>query len=35
VRRAVDRRYDPLTADDPTLHAAGRDLVAALRVAIA
>ncbi|MBV9409843.1 MAG: hypothetical protein JO164_13530, partial [Candidatus Eremiobacteraeota bacterium] len=35
VRRAVDRRYDPLTADDAALHAAGRDLVAALREAVA
>ena len=34
VRRAVDRRYDPLTADDPTLHDAGRALVAALREVI-
>lgn len=35
VRRAVDRRYDPLTAEDAALHAAGRDLVAALRAALA
>ena len=35
VRRAVDRRYDPLTTDDAALHAAGRDLVAALREAVA
>jgi hypothetical protein len=35
VRRAVDRRYDPLTAEDATLHGVGRDLVAALRAAIA
>ena len=34
VRRAVDRRYDPLTADDPTLHEAGRALVATLRAAV-
>jgi hypothetical protein len=34
VRRAVDRRYDPLTADDPTLHEAGRTLVATLRAAV-
>ena len=34
VRRAVDRRYDPLTADDATLHEAGRELVATLRGAI-
>ncbi len=34
VRRAVDRGYDPLTADDPTLHEAGRALVAALREAV-
>ncbi|HYZ15040.1 MAG TPA: hypothetical protein VE591_01515, partial [Candidatus Acidoferrum sp.] len=31
VRRAVDRRYDALTADEPTLHEEGRSLVAALR----
>ena len=31
VRRAVDRRYDPLTAADASLHEAGRKLVAALR----
>ncbi len=35
VRRAVDRRYDPLTADDATLHEAGRALVATLRHAVA
>jgi hypothetical protein len=35
VRRAVDRRYDPLVADDPALHQAGRTLVAALREAVA
>ncbi|MEA2688835.1 MAG: hypothetical protein QOD51_1442, partial [Candidatus Eremiobacteraeota bacterium] len=35
VRRAVDRRYDPLTADDATLHEAGRALVTALREAMA
>jgi hypothetical protein len=35
VRRAVDRKYDPLTADDASLHAAGRALVATLRDAIA
>jgi hypothetical protein len=34
VRRAVDRRYDPLTADDATLHEAGRTVVAALRLAV-
>ena len=34
VRRAVDRRYDPLTADDITLHEAGRAVVAALREAV-
>ena len=34
VRRAVDRNYDPLTADDPSLHTAGRAVVAALRSAI-
>ena len=34
VRRAVDKRYDPLTADDATLHAAGRALVASLRTAL-
>jgi len=34
VRRAVDKRYDPLTAADPTLHDAGRKLVAALRGAV-
>ncbi len=34
VRRAVDRAYDPLTADDPTLHEAGRSLVGALRTAV-
>ena len=34
VRRAVDRKYDPLTADDASLHAAGRALVATLRDAI-
>ena len=31
VRRAVDRRYDPLTAADASLHEAGRRLVTALR----
>jgi hypothetical protein len=35
VRRAVDRAYDPLTADDLLLHEAGRVLVAALREAVA
>jgi hypothetical protein len=34
VRRAVDRRYDPLTADDPALHDAGRALVGVLREAV-
>ncbi len=34
VRRAVDRAYDPLTADDLLLHDAGRALVAALRDAL-
>jgi hypothetical protein len=34
VRRAVDRNYDPFTANDATLHDAGRTLVAALRDAI-
>jgi hypothetical protein len=34
VRRAVDKRYDALTADDPTLHDAGRRLVAALRESV-
>jgi hypothetical protein len=34
VRRAVDRSYDPFTADDAMLHDAGRRLVAALREAI-
>ncbi len=34
VRRAVDRGYDPFTADDAMLHDAGRSLVAALREAI-
>jgi hypothetical protein len=34
VRRAVDRKYDPFTANDTTLHDAGRTLVAALRDAI-
>ncbi len=34
VRRAVDRRFDPLIADDPILHAAGRALVTALHEAI-
>jgi hypothetical protein len=34
VRRAVDRGYDPLTADDPLLHDAGRGLVTALRDAV-
>ncbi len=31
VRRAVDRRYDPLTADDAALRDAGAALVTALR----
>jgi hypothetical protein len=35
VRRAVDKRYDPLTAADPMLHEAGRALVTALREAVA
>jgi hypothetical protein len=35
VRRAVDRRYDPLVAGDASLHEAGRALVAALRGALA
>ena len=35
VRRAVDRRYDPLVAADASLHDAGRTLVAALRGALA
>ncbi len=35
VRRSVDRGYDPLTADDPLLHDAGRALVGALRDAVA
>lgn len=35
VRRAVDRRYDPLVANDASLHEAGRGLVAALRAALA
>jgi hypothetical protein len=34
VRRTVDRRFDPLTADDVALHAAGRAVVEALREAI-
>jgi hypothetical protein len=34
VRRAVDRSYDPFTADDAMLHQAGRTLVSALRDAI-
>ena len=34
VRRTVDRRFDPLTADDAALHAAGRAVVDALREAI-
>lgn len=34
VRRAVDRAYDPLTADDRLLHDAGRSLVTTLRDAI-
>jgi hypothetical protein len=34
VRRAVDRRYDPLVANDASLHEAGRVLVAALRAAL-
>jgi hypothetical protein len=35
VRRAVDKRYDPLTAADSTLHDAGRALVTVLREAVA
>ncbi len=35
VRRAVDRRYDPLLANDASLHEAGRELVTALRAALA
>lgn len=35
VRRAVDRAFDPLVADDTALHETGRALVAALRDAIA
>ncbi|MGD0050817.1 MAG: hypothetical protein ABSD03_03215 [Vulcanimicrobiaceae bacterium] len=34
VRRTVDGRFDPLTADDAPLHAAGRAVVDALRAAI-
>jgi hypothetical protein len=34
VRRTVDRRFDPLTAEDAALHAAGRTVVDALREAI-
>jgi hypothetical protein len=34
VRRTVDRRFDPLTAEDAGLHAAGRAVVDALREAI-
>ena len=34
VRRAVDRAYDPLTADDRLLHEAGRALVGVLRDAM-
>ena len=34
VRRTVDRRFDPLTAEDAALHAAGRAVVDALREAI-
>jgi hypothetical protein len=34
VRRTVDRRFDPLTADDASLHAAGRAVVDTLREAI-
>jgi hypothetical protein len=34
VRRAVDRAYDPLTADDRLLHEAGRTLVGVLRDAM-
>ncbi|HTW82749.1 MAG TPA: hypothetical protein VMD91_01625 [Candidatus Sulfotelmatobacter sp.] len=34
VRRTVDRRFDPLTADDAGLHAAGRSVVEALREVI-
>jgi hypothetical protein len=34
VRRAVDRNYDPFTANDAVLHQAGRTLVSALREAI-
>jgi hypothetical protein len=35
VRRAVNRTYDPLTADDAALHEAGRAVVSVLREAIA
>ncbi|HEY4440328.1 MAG TPA: hypothetical protein VGN14_07705 [Candidatus Elarobacter sp.] len=35
VRRKVDKRFDPLTAEDPTLFAAGGVLVTALREALA
>jgi hypothetical protein len=35
VRRSVDRGYDPLTADDPLLHDAGRALVSVLLDAVA
>lgn len=35
VRRAVDRRFDPLTADDAALYEAGRRVVASLRAAVA
>jgi hypothetical protein len=34
VRRAVDKRHDPLVAKDAALHDAGRALVAALRAAV-
>jgi hypothetical protein len=34
IRRAVDRRFDPLTAPDPGLHESGKVLVAALHEAL-
>jgi hypothetical protein len=34
IRRAVDRRFDPLTAPDPGLHETGKLLVAALHEAL-
>jgi hypothetical protein len=34
VRRAVDHRFDPVTADDQSLHDGGKTLVAALREAL-